>query len=330
MGDRPHGRLGRRGRKRVLLAVCLYEGNFGDILIHETVEERLKRAGFEVETVEVSEPLAVSSLVLRANASDFLYFVGGGIIERWAPEVIVRFPEVLGELTVPYGVVGLSTGEFDYQRLAPSLRAFADYATFFFTRDRESAETFRLAGASRVPEPGVDVVFSRDPLSADPAGTRALISAGFRNVPYPDVSGELDWASWSRRLKAVGTSVLMEDCSAAQEQLGIPISRVGIVNTINLSRMVIAMRFHVVLMAALLGVPTIPVAYCPKVSRLADQLGLARFCLNIHDHHRLEETAGELERRSAEVSFTLRERVEALRREARGILDATVSAVQAA
>ena len=194
-GDQRQAR-GPGGAKKVLLVVCLYEHNFGDILIHQTVSQRLSRAGLTVDTVEVSQPLAASRLVERANASDFLYFVGGGIIERWAPEIIVRFPEVLPALEVPYGVVGLSAGAFDYAWLAPSLRAFADHATFFFTRDAETTETFRRAGARRLPHPGVDVVFARGPAPPQrDAGTR-IVTGGFRNVPYPDVTGDLDWDSW--------------------------------------------------------------------------------------------------------------------------------------
>ena len=90
------------------------------------------------------------------------------------------------------------------------------------------------------------------------------------------------------------------------------------------------MRFHVVLAAALSGVPVIPITYCPKVGRLARQLGLQRFCLGIHDHDRLEETARQIAVRSDEVALTLRERVAALSSEARRILDVSVAAVEAA
>ena len=106
----------------VLIVVCLFENNFGDILIYETINKKLRDAGFKTEIVEVSQPLCQSKLIERANNCDFLYFAGGGIIERWAPEIITHFDSLHKDIRVPYGVMGLGTGVFDYGKFSTHVR----------------------------------------------------------------------------------------------------------------------------------------------------------------------------------------------------------------
>ena len=45
----------------------------------------------------------------------------------------------------------------------------------------------------------------------------------------------------------------------------------------------IAMRYHVVLIAALMGKICIPIDYCPKVSRLAKQLGIDDLIIHFNE-----------------------------------------------
>jgi polysaccharide pyruvyl transferase WcaK-like protein len=299
----------------VLLVVCLYENNFGDLLIYRTVEQRLRHSGWRTAMVEISQPVAESRLIDRANQADFLCFVGGGLIERSAPEIIRRFDVLHPHLEVPYGVVGLGAGAFDCSAFGKALKVLAEQAAFFHTRDEESLRVFRSAGATRLSPAGVDVVFANSTLRSL-RGFGSDIRASFRNVPYVDVTGDLDWSAWGRALRASGVGSLVPDCHRAQEQLGIPVGDANILRQIAESRVIVAMRYHVVLVAALLGVPSIPVVYCPKVARLARQLGLEEYCLGLHDHHQLARTLQRLRADESGVRRRLDARVAALRAQA--------------
>jgi polysaccharide pyruvyl transferase WcaK-like protein len=302
-------------RPKVLLVVCLYENNFGDVLIYDTVDRNLQDAGFETEIIHVHQSLNESKLIERANNSDFLCFAGGGLIERGAPPVIRNFEFVYQHLKVPYGVLGLSVGEFDYSSFANSLRLFSENAVFFYTRDRESVGVFEKFGSSKLPTARVDVVFANKTLELYRAEPK-IITASFRNVPYVDVTGDLNWQRWSAVLRTVGVSSLIPDCSRAQSQLGIPIANGDILQQISLSKVVVAMRYHIILAAAVMGIPVIPITYCPKVGRLAEQLGIGKYCLGIHQHDKLRIVFDQLCSEAKSVKQILRTRVDGLKKQA--------------
>ena len=52
---------------------------------------------------------------------------------------------------------------------------------------------------------------------------------------------------------------------------------------------ILAMRFHVVLVAAMLGVPTIAIKYCPKVTQLVKQLGIEELSINAEEVYLFSE-----------------------------------------
>jgi len=317
----------KNNKNKVLLVVCLYENNFGDILIYKTIDKKLRNNGFDTEIVEISKSLNESKLIERANNSKFLYFVGGGIIERWAPEIIRYFDVLHKHLLVPYGVIGLSTGNFVYQDMYVSLKAFADKAMFFYTRDEDSILTFQKAGASKLPTAGVDVVFANADIAAFNRYGNA-ISANFRNVPYPDVTGDIEWQKWSNALRNIGVQFLIRDCSDTQQSLEIPINSDDELSAIRKSAFVVSMRFHVILVAALTGVLPVPINYCPKVRRLAKQLGIEEYCLELHDHHKLESIFTRLKSNENIVRKNLGTRISELRMKANEIIDDSIQLME--
>jgi polysaccharide pyruvyl transferase WcaK-like protein len=320
--------LQRATKTKILLVVCLYENNFGDILIHKTIDKKLRQAGFETEHVEISDGLNRSRLIERANNCQFLYFVGGGIIERWAPEIITSFDRLHPWLKIPYGVVGLSTGNFDYSRFHHSLKVFSEKAGFFYTRDKDSIETFRKAGARKLPQAGVDVVFASDEISALRT-TGRMRTAHFRNVPYIDVTGDLDWPRWSAALRKIGVESLVPDCSQAQKQLGIPIDTDSPIGQISKSEIVVAMRFHTILVASMMGSLTIPINYCPKIKRLSQQLGIGPYCLELSDHDKLEATFQQLISEKQDVLRVVGNNVKRLKLRANSIIANTIKVLEA-
>lgn len=316
-----------RNPRRVSLVVYFVGRNFGDVMLYETIQQRLLRAGLETETIEVSQPLRDSRLVEKANQSGFLVFVGGGLLEFHAPEIIRDFCHLQSALTTPYGVVGLSTGDFNYRHINPSLKAFAERAEFFYTRDEESIATFRSAGASKLPSAGVDMVFANESLAALKSEGNQ-IAANFRDVPYPFISGELDWQRWSKALREIGVEFLIPDSSPQQQQLGIPIQPGSELAGLRQCQVAVAMRFHIVLAAASMGVLPIPVTYCPKVNRLARQLGLEEFCLAVNEYSRLKEVFGKLQAQAQPLRHAMVQRVDQMRQCANDILEQTLDRIK--
>lgn len=311
----------------VLIVVCLFENNFGDILIYETINKKLRDAGFKTEIVEVSQPLCQSKLIERANNCDFLYFAGGGIIERWAPEIITHFDSLHKDIRVPYGVMGLGTGVFDYGKFSSSLKLFSENASFFYTRDKESIETFRKAGAHKLPVAGVDVVFANDNLTKLKR-TGKGITASFRNVPYTDVTGDLNWRMWTDALKKIGVRSLIRDCHNAQKKLRIPINNGDILEQISASDIIVAMRFHMIVAASMMGVLTIPINYCPKIKRLARQLGIEDYCLELNDHDKLEPTLRHLKSNEKTVRKDIETKVIELKSRTNEIINNSIRTIE--
>ena len=308
---------------KISLVVCLYEDNFGDKLIYQTIDKKLRHYGFDTEPIEISQALSQSQMIEKANSSDFLYFVGGGIIERWAPEIITNFDKLHKNLHVPYGIVGLSTGNFDYSDIHSSLKIFCDHASFFYTRDEESVETFKKAGAEHLPIAAVDVVLANSTIPRLHR-TGNTTSASFRNIPYTDITGDLDWNSWSRELKDIGVTSLIPDCHDAQKNLRIPINPDPVLLQLTKSGIVIAMRYHIILTAAMLGVVPIPIDYCPKVRRLAEQLGIEDYCLGIHDYSKLKSTFSRIKMNEQTIREQMFKRINTLRSKANELIEQSI------
>src|SRR5699024_765147 len=88
--------------------------------------------------MEVSSPC--EAILKKANENDYLIFAGGGIIERYIPNVIRYFKEDFSLLKVPYGVVGLGVGSFDYSQYKEELKFWIENAKFFYTRDEYTTQ----------------------------------------------------------------------------------------------------------------------------------------------------------------------------------------------
>jgi polysaccharide pyruvyl transferase WcaK-like protein len=73
---------------------------------------------------------------------------------------------------------------------------------------------------------------------------------------------------------------------------------------------VIAIRYHNLICALKLSKPTISISYSPKHDVLMADMGLPEFCQDVNsiDQDRLIELFGDMERRSAELQETMRER----------------------
>jgi polysaccharide pyruvyl transferase WcaK-like protein len=165
--------------KKVLLLWYTINSNFGDVLIYETVKEALETSGMEVSYIDVGKPCR--EIFCEANKHDFLLFAGGGIIERYVPNVIRYFKEDYEDLTVPYGIIGLSIGGFDYIKYKEQIGFWVQNAEFFYTRDEYSAEYLnRLSSTNKVVE-GVDIVWANNQIINNVG--RMFKGSNVRDVP---------------------------------------------------------------------------------------------------------------------------------------------------
>lgn len=284
--------------KKILLLWYMEGDNFGDTLISETVKEQL--ASDEIVFVDHEVGDDWRKIVQCANKCDFLIFAGGGIIERYIPAVIRNWDKVLESLQVPYGVVGLGVGEFNYSEYAISLMKWVDNSTFFYVRDQHSKVVLDKYALSQNVKYSADCVFANMKIKIwkkQPNGP----SMNVRDLPYPDLSGELDWTVINEIIRDFNIKTTIMDSSNEytksinynefQEREYSSLAKIekvnNIIDDICASEWILAMRFHVILVAARLEILTIPVKYCPKVKFLAEQLGLESISVNDKELHKI-------------------------------------------
>lgn len=297
----------KRGRKkRVLVLWYTADKNFGDYLIFKTVSDHLRDWGYECVDMDVGRPYR--AIANAARKCDFVWFAGGGIIERGIPNIIRFFRKFrLFSLGVKYGITGLSIGDFDYQYAKKELRSWVRHSSFFYCRDDYTADYLNSISGSKKAVSSADVVFACDlermlkecgqeqPEAPDEGNVSGPFDLGvnFRELPYVDLSGEMNWTAWTDAILKSTANVIgipdQYDCSGK-----IRVDYYGqytpenVLQCIEKCSTVLAMRFHVLLVAARMGKIPIPINYCPKVGRLAGQLGITDLVLGINDCEGLE------------------------------------------
>ena len=279
-------------KKKVLVLWYSIDCNLGDYYIYDTVKNYLEEWGYACIDMDVGLPHEKIAKV--ASRCDFLWFAGGGIIERGMPDIILQF-EKFHKLSrrIKYGITGLSIGAFDYSDKKSSLSYWINNALFFYTRDNYSADELNRIIESNGAHSSVDVVFASDAEKSYLNNTINYdVGINFRDVPYPDLTGDIEWDEWSKSVNTLDTSVIgipdqYDFSNMVEFDVGSDYSPQKALEVISKCDIVVAMRFHVVLFAAKMGKIPIPISYCPKVERLSEQLGIKGLVLGIHDYHEL-------------------------------------------
>lgn len=282
----------RNTKKRILILWYTCDNNLGDYFLFNTVRNYAIKWGFDVQDMDIG--LSYKLIAKKARKFDLIWFAGGGIIERYIPNILEHFPEFY-EMSkhIPYGITGVSIGDFDYSSKIESLKAWVKNATFFYARDVFSTKFLNgLVDADHV-KPSVDVVFAYDKFDVVNNQDEKSVGINFREMPYPDLTGNIDWSAWNRIIldsfnqKIIGIPDQHDmsiHFSFSFEREYTPQNAVKIISKIDFG---IAMRYHVILIAALYGKICIPIDYCPKVSRLAEQLGVEDLIIHYNEFGKL-------------------------------------------
>ena len=272
-----------RQMKKVLLLWYTVGGNFGDVLIYKTVSEYCNNSNILCDFIDVGRPC--SEIMQKANKYDFLLFAGGGIIERYVPNVIRYFKEDFDMLKVPYGVIGLSVGRFDYSRYSGEIAFWVENAKFFFTRDAYSAKRLNSICGKKIVVDSTDVVWANERIYFNKIKMEKNIGINVRDVPYLDIQTDIDWKKLECRCKKERISCFIPDESGI-ELKGLEkcfYEEQKVFDQIVKCEFLVAMRYHVILVAAANGIPAIPIAYCNKIKELSSQLGLEKYVLNTNE-----------------------------------------------
>lgn len=277
-----------KGRKRVLLLWHTINENFGDVLIYYTVKDFLEKKGCICSYMDVGKPCI--EVIREANTYDFLLFAGGGIIERYVPNVIRYFDEDFKELKVPYGIIGLSVGNFDYSEYSKSIGCWIQNASFFYTRDEYSAKKLNQIVKTNKVVSGVDVVWSNKKINCRINKGLENIGINVRNIPYLDMVPDFNWRMINDSVYNNDVSIQIPDESQiiieGLKQYTYSVDEV--IRQIARCKYLIAMRYHVVLAAAMMGIPTIPIVYCNKVRELSMQLNLSEYEVDLLQLEKLD------------------------------------------
>lgn len=311
----------KKEKRRALVLWYSVDLNYGDYLIFQTVKGYLESWDFVVEAMDVG--LSYKIIAKKARQCNILWFAGGGIIERGIPDIIQNFPDFYKKADqVRYGITGLSIGEFDYSAHKKEIACWVNNAAFFYSRDSYTAlELNRMSESEKVID-GVDVVFANSDLNNCRVTDDGRVGINLRNLPYVDLSGEFAYAEWNQALNQVFSSnmVGIPDQLDCLNRLDVPVEGeycpdkvTEILQNISFT---VSMRFHVILVAAVMGKGSIPITYCPKVSRLAEQLGINGLALGVHDYTKLEQVVTQYLKNKNQYRATIADNVQALQQRA--------------
>lgn len=313
-------------KKKVLVLWYPIACNLGDYYIYKTVKNYLEKWGYACIDMDVGLPY--NQIAKVARKCDFLWFAGGGIIERGIPDIILQF-EKFHKLSryIKYGITGLSIGEFDYSDNKRSLSYWISNALFFYTRDNYSADELNRIIEGDGAHSSADVVFASDAEKRYSNNTINYdVGINFRDVPYPDLTGDINWNEWSKSVNALDKSVIgipdqFNFSNLVKFNVESEYSPQKALEVISKCDIVVAMRFHVVLFAAKMGKIPIPISYCPKVERLSKQLGVEGLVLGIHDYHELSAKMQDVMNNRDQYLSTISENVYGLQNEIKTVFE---------
>lgn len=280
--------------KKVLLLWYTEGKNFGDMLIYQTVKDYLLEQQLKCDYIDVGLPC--HEIFEKANNYDFLLFAGGGILERYVPNIVKHFEDDFEELHVPYGIVGVSIGKFDYSQYYDGIRSWVNNATFFYTRDQFSADKLNEICKKNKAIANVDVVWANRNIYKTNDMNLGKIGINIRDAPYQDLTSNIDLKVMNRIVQQNNISIFIPDQSQFfKEDFNMNQYSVSeVIQQISKCNLIVAMRYHVILVAAIMGIPSVPVVYCNKVHELSCQIDLTDYEVDISQFEKIDCKVNEI------------------------------------
>lgn len=152
----------KRIRKIVLCGATIGEGtNFGDVLLEELIEEKIKRVIPDVNISKFTKNETIKNYLWKIIKTDaFIYVPGGylGYIEKWYSGSLNKswqrfkyyyFPGLIYSLTKkPMAMIGQGIGPYEYKLLSYALKVISNSSSIVSVRDIESYELLRNVGCN--------------------------------------------------------------------------------------------------------------------------------------------------------------------------------------
>ena len=295
-------------------------------------------------------PRGLASAWRRLRASDLLISGGGGLLQdttSWrSPLYYLAVMKLARRAGIPVACLGQGIGPLRRRFVRSLARRVLSGVPLIAVRDQGSAEELRLLGVAQPVEVTADLAFllpepsreERDEawekaglgpdtrpvaaiaLRAPPEAGRAGLSAalaeaiggaceqlGLRMVLLP-MNPSRDLALSTQVAQALRSGAEVVSAKLCAREL---LALVGGCDV------VIAMRLHALIFAAICGVPPVAISYDPKVDALVEQLGLPPSTSTAEFHPQaLSEVIHDAWQARTEVSRRLRGRAEALRQAA--------------
>lgn len=313
-------------KKKILILWYPVDKNLGDYYLYKTVCSYANKWGYKVKGMDVGLPCEV--IAKKAQKYDWVWFAGGGIIERYIPDIICNFEKFHKKTSkIRYGITGLSIGDFDYSSSAKAISYWVSNASFFYTRDEFSAnELNRLSNCNKV-KASVDVVFANTKINSIRTKMADCVGVNFRTMPYVDLTGEIMWNKWEQAIlsyipeKIIGIPDQIDVSEKMGFQYPVKYTPRNAVAIIAKTKYGIAMRYHVILISAVLGKICIPIDYCPKVTRLAEQLGVSDLCVHADQPEKLRDAIVRLQKNEDDYKRRIKDNVEIMRKSACKMFD---------
>jgi hypothetical protein len=301
--------------------------NQGDL----TILANMTRALAPHRVVPIDLPFVLTEDALRRlNRLDFLILGGGGLLQRVPPSPFDTFDEWGKRLETPIGAAGIGVDELPDAYRRPVM-ALVEQARFCYVRDAASQDILGHAKVRVAPD--LTFLYPLRPPADNGAHvpTRPICGVNLRSSPGLDAEA---WLAMLKRLPVRLRGVPMSGLATWREPAMLrdldgscaDAFRPDLFAGLDL---MIGTAFHAVVFATQAAVPTIAIAYAPKVQRFMADVGLADYVVEPGEPQRVPELVAQVLDRRAQLSDHLRQSTAALSGEAQRVFADVRAAIEA-
>ena len=284
--------------------------NIGDEYIKYSLKKVLENH-FKVDFIEIPFDPTLWNL-WKINNLDFLIIGGGGLFAKSPPHPFGIFDKWGHRLKIPFGFLGVGIQEIsnEYKSMIGDL---VERSAFFVVRDTGSFNLINsvISSSKIIKAPDLTFLYpyrTQNYVAKDKIGVNLRVWNFDKERTYDNYM----WCQAINRLEGIKKTVplsFMENLDDREALVGIQGIKesdfnIKLYEDINI---MIGMRLHSLIFAVQNSIPTIGIAYTPKVERFFSELNLDEFCLDVSEYHRLNETFQEVSVKHKEISKKLQQ-----------------------